>query len=188
MDFTAQKAQCNATPDLPKWVSELIVSAEKLAVQARELAFENEKFKHELAYLRRMRYGAKTEALSAVNLDLFEEHFTSDAAAIAADMEKRQAQLDADNAAKPKLPRQRAGRQPLPPHLPRTDIVHPLVSCDCGACGNAMVKIGEDKRGQLIADRRSDRFCTCIAIPAPAQVRSLPYRTHRANPVIFSLN
>jgi transposase len=144
MDFTAQKAQCNATPDLPKWVSELIVSAEKLAVQARELAFENEKFKHELAYLRRMRYGAKTEALSAVNLDLFEEHFTSDAAAIAADMEKRQAQLDADNAAKPKVPRQRAGRQPLPPHLPRTDIVHPLASCDCGACGNAMVKIGED--------------------------------------------
>jgi hypothetical protein len=170
MDFTAQKAQCNATPDLPKWVSELIVSAEKLAVQARELAFENEK----LAYLRRMRYGAKTEALSAVNLDLFEEHFTSDAAAIAADMEKRQVQLDADNAAKPKLP--------------RTDIVRPLASCDCGACGNAMAKIGEDKRGQLIADRRSDRFCTCIAIPAPAQVRSLPYRTHRANPVIFSLN
>ena len=144
MDFTAHKAQLDASPDLPKWVAELVESAEKLAVQARQLQFENEKFKHELAYLRRMRYGAKTEALSAVHLDLFEEHFTSDAAAIAAEMEKRQAQLDAENAAKPKKPRLHAGRQPLPPHLPRTDIVHPLASCDCGQCGQVMVKIGED--------------------------------------------
>jgi transposase len=144
MDFTTQKAQLEASLDLPQWVAELIASAEKLAVQARELQFENEKFKHELAYLRRMRYGAKIEALSAVHLDLFQENFSADAAAIAAELEKRQAQLDAENAAKPKVPRQRAGRQPLPPHLPRTDIIHPLASCDCGQCGQAMVKIGED--------------------------------------------
>jgi transposase len=144
MDFTTHKAQFEATPDMPAWVLDLIESAEKLAIQTRELKFENEKFKHELAYLRRMRYGAKTEALSAVHLDLFQEHFTADAAAIAAEMEKRKAQLEAENAAKPKVPRKHSGRQPLPPHLPRTDIHHPLASCDCGQCGKTMVRIGED--------------------------------------------
>ena len=144
MDFTAHKAQFDATPNLPQWVAEMIDAAQKLAQKMREIQIENEKFKHELAYLKRMRYGAKTEALSAANLDLFQEHFTSDAAAIAAEMEKRAAQLEAENAAKPKAPRTRAGRQPLPPHLPRTDIVHPVASCDCGQCGKAMVKIGED--------------------------------------------
>jgi transposase len=144
MDFTAHKAQFTATPGMPPWVLELIESAEKLSLKAQELKFENEKFKHELAHLRRMRYGAKTETLSAVNLDLFEEHFSSDAAAIAAEMEKRQEQLAAENAAKPKKPRKPTGRLPLPAHLPRTDIIHPLASCDCGQCGKPMVKIGDD--------------------------------------------
>ena len=56
----------------------------------------------------------------------------------------RLAKTESAKAAKPKVPRQRAGRQSLPPHLPRTDIIHPLASCDCGQCGQVMVKIGED--------------------------------------------
>ncbi len=144
MDFTLHKAQFEATPNMPQWVLELIESSQKLATKTKQLELENEKFRHEVAYLRRIRYGVKTEALSAANLDLFEEHFTTDCAAIAAEMDKRQAEMDAGNAAKPKVPRERAGRQKLPEHLPRTDIDHPLASCDCPDCGKAMVRIGED--------------------------------------------
>ncbi len=149
MDFSHQKAQFDATPDMPQWVLELIESSQKLASQVSLLESENEKYRQELAHLRRMRYGAKTEALSNANLDLFEEHFTTDCAAITEEMARRQAQIDAENAAKPKLPRQRAGRQSLPAHLPRTDIEHPLASCDCPDCGKSMVKIGEDVAEKL---------------------------------------
>lgn len=149
MDFTEYKAQLNATADMPPWVHELIESAQKLAAKTRLLEFENEKFKHELAHLRRMRFGAKTEALSAVHLDMFDEHFSSDAAAITAEIEKRRAELEAEKAAQPKTPRKHYGRQALPAHLPRTEIVHDPASCDCSECGKTMVKIGEDVTEKL---------------------------------------
>lgn len=48
---------------------------------------------------------------------------------------------------KPKRPR--AGRQPLPAHLPRIEHRHEPESCQCGQCGNNLVKFGEDITEQL---------------------------------------
>lgn len=45
--------------------------------------------------------------------------------------------------------RPRAGRQPLPDHLPRIEHRHEPESCTCGQCGNALVKIGADVTEQL---------------------------------------
>ena len=45
--------------------------------------------------------------------------------------------------------RKRAGRQPLPPELPRIEHRHEPASCQCGQCGAALVKIGEDVSEQL---------------------------------------
>ena len=69
----------------------------------------------ELAHLRRLRYGVKNEALSSVQRDLFEEACNEDIAALETEVEQADEQTGSA-VSKPKRPR--AGRQPLPPHLP----------------------------------------------------------------------
>jgi len=56
-------------------------------------------------------------------------------------------ELDSQAPAKP--PRKRAGRQPLPPELPRIEHRHEPQSCQCDQCGKELVKIGEDISEQL---------------------------------------
>ena len=166
MDFTAQKHLLQSNPDLPKKVVEELLGileqaqsaqAHASAAQAalaraenrvKEVEFQNEKLAFELAYLRRMRYGAKTENWSPEQRDLFEETIAADIAAIEAEMEKRKAQALPTDAGKKKAPRAR-GRQPLPAHLPRVDIHHDVNSCNCDECGKALVAIGEDVTEKL---------------------------------------
>ena len=100
----------------------------------------------ELAHHRRIRFAHKSEALSAEQRDLFDETWEVDLAAM-------QAELDAQAAAlaqgRPKARRPRAGRQPLPEHLPRIEHRHEPDSCQCGRCGGALNLIGEDVSEQL---------------------------------------
>lgn len=99
----------------------------------------------ELAYLRRNLFGKKSESLSA-HSDLFEETLQTDLAAVHAEIE----QLDPSAKADPvKSTRSRAGRQPLPEHLPRIEHRHEPESCQCDQCGQNLVKIGEDVSEQL---------------------------------------
>jgi len=100
----------------------------------------------ELAHLRRLRYGVKNEALSSVQRDLFEETCNEDIATLVAEVEQAEEHAGS-TATKPTRPR--AGRQPLPPHLPRIEHRHEPESCQCGQCGKDLVKIGEDITEQL---------------------------------------
>ena len=88
---------------------------------------------HELAHIRRIRYGVKSESLAPLQRDVFEESWNTDLAAIEAEIE----QLTDDPApvisTQPKRPR--AGRQPLPKHLPRIEHRHELESCQCEQSG-----------------------------------------------------
>ncbi len=95
----------------------------------------------ELAHHRRIKFGVKSEALSAEQLALFEESWQEDATALETTVE----QLEPE----PRKPRARAGRQPLPEHLPRIEHRHEPESCQCGRCGSDLVKIGEDISEQL---------------------------------------
>ncbi|PHU99439.1 IS66 family transposase, partial [Iodobacter sp. BJB302] len=88
----------------------------------------------EIAHLRRMRYGVRAESLSAEQRQLFEDTLDSDIAAIEVRVE----------AAAPKEKRERAGRQALPAHLPRTEILHEPDSCSCAECGLTLAKMGDD--------------------------------------------
>jgi transposase len=111
----------------------------KEALKAAELKIQA--LALELAHHKRMRFGQKSEALAAGQRELFEETAACDLSAIEAELEQ------ARNALNPKLPRKpraRAGRQPLPPHLPRVEHRHEPQSCTCGQCGSELVKIGED--------------------------------------------
>lgn len=127
----------------------------------------------EIAHLRRMRYGVRAESLSAEQRQLFEDTLDSDIAAIEARVE----------AAAPKAKRERAGRQALPAHLPRTEILHEPDSCNCAACGTALAKIGADVSEQLdyrpgtfrvlrhIRPQYACRRCeTVTAAPIPASL------------------
>ena len=94
----------------------------------------------EVAYLRRIRYGVKSEAMTADQLRLFDEDTAQDIAAVEAEL---------DLPAAPAARRSRAGRQALPDHLERIDVRHEPDSCTCPACQANLVKIGEDISEQL---------------------------------------
>jgi hypothetical protein len=170
MDFNAELARFNPDPALANWVTDAlqglldqqeqkdaarVAEATRLAEQVthRDTELHAAKTKIqaltlELAHLRRMRFGARSEALSADQRDLFQETLARDRAAAEAEMAKRLADAPATPAAPP-APRPRAGRQPLPEHLPRIEHRHEPESCTCGACGQDLVKIGEDISEQL---------------------------------------
>jgi transposase len=131
----------------------------------------------ELAHLRRLRFGVKSEALTSEQRDLFQETLEADIAACEAEAEP------AAPEAKPPVKRERAGRQPLPDHLPRIEHRHEPESCTCGQCGRGLVKIGEDVSEQLdveparffvhrhIRPQYACRPCeTITAAPIPAAI------------------
>jgi len=122
----------------------------ELQAQAAEIRFKDQKIQaltHELADIRRIRFGVKSEALSPLQRDVFEEDWNTDLAAIEAEVEELADVRPCTTVVKPKRPR--AGRQPLPDHLPRIEHRHEPESCTCGQCGKDLIKIGEDITEQL---------------------------------------
>lgn len=165
MDLHAELARFNPDPALSNWITGTV---QKLIDQAQEEAAESVRLSAqitrrdtelhaaqtkiqaltlELAHLRRMRFGARSESLRVEQHDLFQETQASDVAAARAELAKQQAGMP--ETPPPRAPRSRAGRQPLPEHLPRIEHVHEPESCTCGQCGQDLVKIGEDISEQL---------------------------------------
>lgn len=165
MDLHAELARLNAAPELPEWVvgtvQKLIVQAQKEATESVRQITRRDTELHaaqtkiqaltlELAHLRRMRFGASSEAFSGEERDLFQDTLASDLAAAEAELAKKQAEESATTEPQaPRVPRARAGRQPLPEHLPRIEHRHEPEFCTCGQCGKDLVKIGEDISEQL---------------------------------------
>jgi len=164
MELDAELARLNAAPELPDWV---VATVQKLIDQAQKDSEESVRLSEqvtrrdaelhaaqtkiqalvlELAHLRRMRFGASSEAFTGEERDLFQETLASDIAAAEAKLAQEEKPV---TASAPKLPRPRAGRQPLPDHLPRIEHRHEPESCTCGKCGSNLVKIGEDISEQL---------------------------------------
>ena len=112
------------------------LQAKETAIQAKDLKIAA--LTHELAYYKRIRFSTKSEALAPLQRDVFEETWNTDISAIEAEVEQLQDDQPCDTVARPK--RQRAGRQPLPPHLPRIEHRHEPESCTCGKCGKDLVK------------------------------------------------
>lgn len=163
MDITAELAKLNLPPEMVCHVENLFSGlqqerdslSEKTKKHTAELRNNKlyiEKLVMQIAWLKRMRFGAKTEALLKTHRDLFDETLEADLA----ECEKRLAELGqevaetdltATDAEKPK--RTRAGRQPLPAHLPRIEIRHEPESIDCPQCGAERILVGEDVTEKL---------------------------------------
>src|SRR5690606_32240485 len=92
---------------------------------------------HELAMLKRFRYGKRSEQLHAEQASLLEESIDADLAALEIELEALQSPApERKSSAPPK-------RAPLSADFPRTDIHHEPDDTTC-ACGCQRVRIGED--------------------------------------------
>lgn len=148
LDVTAKTqvaALIQALLDQAKQDAAVALQAKEAEIQFKDLKIQA--LTLELSLLRRTRYGVKSESLSGVQRDLFEDAWNEDVAAVEAEIEQAAEEQPCSIVAKPKRPR--AGRQPLPEHLPRIENIHEPESCQCAQCGKDLVKIGEDISEQL---------------------------------------
>jgi transposase len=109
------------------------ITARDAELRSRDLLIE--KLEHQLAGLRRHRFGAKSEALDQLELMLEDEE-------IAAAAEVRR------ETPSPTAPKVQPKRKPLPGHLPRDDqVIAPGDTCT--QCGGTLKKLGEDVTEEL---------------------------------------
>ena len=160
MNFATELARFNPDPAFAAWLaarfdqaqndaaglqSDLVAREKELVTRDAQLKLANIKIQAltlELAHHRRMRFGVKSEALSPVQRDLFDETCDEDSAAIVAEIEQQ-------TPAKPPRQYKPTGRKALPPELPRIVHRHEPASCTCAVCQSELVKIGEDISEQL---------------------------------------
>lgn len=104
----------------------------------------NEKLTHEMALLKRHRFGQRSEHLSQLQISLLDDALDADVAAIETELDELQQPVAEQAPARVRKP----ARQPLPPELPRTNIHHEPDQTLCG-CGCQMKRIGEDVSEKL---------------------------------------
>jgi transposase len=121
--------------------------------QAREIAWRDaklEKINFELARLKRWKYGAKTEAMTAEQRALFQDTVAEDEASLQAQLAELQRNLP-EVPKTPKAPPRKPRRQALPEHLERVEHPHEPADTTCPntECGQPMQRIGEDVSEKL---------------------------------------
>jgi transposase len=143
-----------------RMLAHIAAQADRLAVQAGQITERDRtiKFKtatlakvqFELARLKRWKFGARTESMTAEQRQLFHDTVLEDEADLEAQLAALQAELPQKTAA-PKVPPARPRRQALPEHLRRVDHAHDPedTSCPQPDCGRPMVRVGEDVSEQL---------------------------------------
>ena len=130
---------------------------------------------HEMAVLKRWKFGRSAEQLDPAQRQLFEETVAADLAAIEEELDGLRTPSAPTEARQPK-------RAPLPPELPRIEIRHEPDSTTC-ACGCRMQRIGEDVSEKLdstpgvftverhVRGKWACRACErLVQAPVPAQV------------------
>ncbi len=121
----------------------------------RDIAWRDaklEKVNFELARLKRWKFGAKTEAMTAEQRRLFEETLAEDEASLQAQLDQLRAEAATEGqGAKPKAPPRRPRREALPAHLRRVEHRHEPedTTCRSDGCGQPMTRIGEDVSERL---------------------------------------
>jgi transposase len=122
------------------------------AVHIREIKFKDAKLERitfELARLKAWKFGAKTERMNAEQRQMFDETAAEDEASLEAQLLALQGACEPSPPAAPTKRKPR--RQPLPEHLRRVEHRHEPedTTCPTPACGQAMVRIGEDVSERL---------------------------------------
>ena len=168
-------------PDDPSRLKDMVADlASECGVLMGELKSRDiliEKLKHQLAGMRRHRFGASSEALDQLELTLEDEEIMR-----AAEVE-RTAPPPSDEKRQPK-------RRPLPDHLPRNEeILSPGDAC--GHCGGKLKLLGDDVTeeleyipGRFVVNRivRPRMACACCETIHQAALPSRPIERGRPGP------
>src|SRR3954451_14365805 len=168
---------------LPEDPAELRVAAEGLVALVKAQALRIAKLEHQLAGLRRHRFGSTSESLDQLQLRLEDEEIAA---------------APADMAGPPSDPTATANgvakHRPLPPLLPRLETV-PSPGDACGACGGKLKPLGEDVTGELdyvpgrfVVNRivRPRLACTCCEAICQAPLPSRPIERGRPGPGLLA--
>ena len=128
--------------------SDLEAKQKLLERKDRDIAWRDakiEKITFELTRLKRWKFGAKSEAMTADQRQMFQDTLLEDEADLEAQLAALQAALP-KTADKPKAPPRRPRRQALPDHLRRVEHHHEPedTTCTTAHCGRPMTRIGED--------------------------------------------
>ena len=134
-----------------------LVAVRDAELYAKTLQIEHLKF--QLAVLRRSRYGRSSEKLEReidqLELTLGElEEGVAECVKLSEDAQlpPPQTPADQDQSKKPagaKADRKPGGRKPLPPHLPRQEVLHePTSTCDC--CGGTVLRKISETRTEVL--------------------------------------
>ncbi len=146
----------------------------------------DEKLKHQLAGLRRHRFGQRSEALDQLELALEEEEIARAAAP----------QSDDEDAASEPVgePKRKPRRKPLPDHLHRNDeILSP--GSECSECGGSLRTLGEDVTeeleyvpGRFVVNRiiRPRMACSCCDAICQSSLPSRPIEKGRPGPGLLA--
>ena len=118
-----------------------ITAAKDSDIQYRQAKID--KLTHELATLKRWKFGRSSEQLNGTQISLIEETIEADIAAVEQELQEL-----APAAKTPVQPRQQPKRAALPAGLPRVDIRHEPDSTTCG-CGCQLKRIGQDVSEKL---------------------------------------
>ena len=124
-----------------------------LAHKDRDIAWRDakiEKITFELTRLKRWKFGAKSEAMTAEQRQMFQDTLLEDEADLEAQLAALQA-AQAKTPAAPKAPPRRPRRQALPAHLRRVEHHHEPedTTCTTAGCGQPMTRVGEDVSERL---------------------------------------
>ena len=109
----------------------------------RRYSMREEQLTHEIALLRRHRFGKRSEGVNRQQYNLLEELVDEDTAAIEQELERL-----AESRPRPEPKTRTPKRRPLPPQLPRTEIHHEPEHTTCN-CGCTLTRIGEDVSEKL---------------------------------------
>jgi transposase len=120
----------------------------------RDIAWRDakiEKINFELARLKRWKFGAKTEAMTTEQRQMFQDTLLEDEADLEAQLAALQAALPNKTSTAPKAPPRRPRRQALPEHLRRVEHRHEPedTACSTPDCGQPMTRVGEDVSERL---------------------------------------
>ena len=186
-----------APSDLPNDVATLraliALQDQKLMIfeaEIKERDYRIEKLKHELAGLRRHRFGSRSEAIDQLELILEEEEII-----------RAEETPPSDDEATNQTPdgKRKPRRNPLPGHLHRNDqVLSPGEACS--ACGGSLKTLGEDVTeeleyvpGRFVVNRiirpriiRPRMACSCCEAICQAPLPSRPIEKGRPGPGLLA--
>jgi transposase len=171
---------------LPDDIDALKALVMGLTAQLNTRAAEIEHLKLQIAKLRRMQFGRKSEKLDhqIEQLELQLEDLQADDGEAAREMPVTE-----------RAPRNKSVRKPLPEHLPRDQKVHLPPAEACPACGGGLRQLGEDVAEQLeyvpasfrvIRHVRPKLACDCCDVIVQAPAPSRPIERGLAGPGLLA--